>query len=265
LAIAGAPAPAEICYTGTWAIKFHKTDALLFDLHYPAGFSNWSRPADLKCIGITIDQLNSSNSSVAFKIGREAGTFACSGEAGGGTAAGTFRFHPDSEWANRVGAMGLRCSLSDQVIAAMADIPIAYVRAIVDAGYKSNSLKGLFGLKMHGISVEQAQTLWHDFPDADSVSIMSLIALRDRMVDLHLLHEAFPEASIDEVVTLGMSGVTPELISALRLAGVHNLTAANVIALRSVGIDHAFADRLSAAGKTNLSVDEVAALKKSGF
>lgn len=228
------PMPAEICYRGNWTIRV-RNETPSFALHYH--FSNCSGPTDLESLGITSDQLNGSKTAVAFDVRRDAGTFTCSGEAGGGVAKGTFRFHPNTDWSAEVQALGLRCSLFDQVRAAMFGLTVPYVRGIVDAGYKSVAFMDLYSLRMRETSLE----------------------------DVRAFRAAFPDASFDEVTLLGWSKASPELVTALRSAGVHDLTAENVIALRSLGVDEAFVSRLVGAGKTDLSVDEVAALNATGF
>jgi hypothetical protein len=64
---------------------------------------------------------------------------------------------------------------------------------------------------------------------------------------------------------MGMAGVTPAYIAMLRSADVRWLSANNVTALRSAGVDEAFIKRMIAHGKTGRTIDEVVALKNQGF
>jgi hypothetical protein len=83
--------------------------------------------------------------------------------------------------------------------------------------------------------------------------------MRKRMSDVHALHMLFPSATIEDVTAMGMAGVTPDFVNALRNAGVRGLSASSVTALRTLGVDDAFVKRMVAAGKTGLTVDEVVA------
>lgn len=111
---------------------------------------------------------------VSFDIAREAGPFACSGSIGGGTGNGTFRFHPNDAWAASIHDLGLRCSLGDQIVAAMGDLQVSYVADIIKAGLRITSLKSLYAFRMQGLTSEQVSSLVREFPDADAFSITSL-------------------------------------------------------------------------------------------
>jgi hypothetical protein len=235
--LAAAASPADICYTGTWEIKSSNADNFCLSLHYPAGYSHWSRPVAVGSLGIADDDLHGPMHEVRFGIAREAGMFSCSGFISGGAANGTFRFHPNDAWAEAILSLGLQCSLKDQVVAAMADLPVSYVADVVKAGLWITSLRSLYAFRMKGLTSEEVGSLVR----------------------------AFPDASIEDVILLAMSGATPQFINALRSAGVHDLTAANAVALRSVGVDQTFVDRAVAAGKIGLSVDELVRLRKTGL
>lgn len=67
--------------------------------------------------------------------------------------------------------------------------------------------------------------------------------MQSRMADAHAIHQTLSDATIEEVTLLGMSGATAQFIDALRGAAAHDLTAAaNIVALRSVGINQSFVD-----------------------
>lgn len=279
----GDAAPADIAYTGTWELRhysgrlatkgqgriFSSVDAssgLLFDLHYPSGFTNWTISADLKALGIDPERLRAAQAPVSFVINREAGTFDCNGDAGDGIGKGEFRFRPNAAYATEYWHLGMRLSLRDQVVAGMVDVPLDYVRGLAAIGMTPMSFQSLISLKMMGGSLERVRALRRDFPKADAQAMTSFIMLQKGVPDdTDALHALFPDATIDDVMTMGMAGITPNYVGALQAAGVRGLSAINVTALRSAGVDKAFVERMIARGRTGLTIDEVVALKKSGF
>jgi hypothetical protein len=201
---------------------------------------------------------------IAFEARREAGTFRCVGEAGADTGAGTFRFEPSTEWAAAVQLLGVSCSLRDQVNAAMADVTVAYLRSVVDRGLQSNSMMGLIGLKMSDRAISEAREFDAHLPNIDASSFLSQIASSEWSPDASFFRSEFPQASIDDVIMLGISGVTPGFVTALKGAKIDCITPGNLLALRSVGVSEAFVARIIENGQLGLTVDELVAVKQQG-
>lgn len=261
--IGDAPA-AEIVYTGTWELR-NTASGLQFDFHYPPGLSNVSERADLDALGISKERLAAPRSTIAFAVDRDAGVFDCAGEAGAGVGHGDFRFQPNAAYAAEFERLGMKLSLRDRVVAGMFGVSLDYVRGLAALGLTPMSFQTLVGLKMLGGSLETIRALRRDFPDADAHALTAFVMMQRRMPEAHLLHTIFPGATIGDVTTMAMAGVTPEYVAALQRAAVRGLSANNVTALRSSGVDTAFVERMIRSGKTGLTVDDVVALEKGGF
>jgi hypothetical protein len=265
--------PAELLYSGTWELKHANTrlakghaDGVQLDLRYPSGFSNWSTSADLTALGIDPRRFRGARAHLTFAIKRDAGTFECRGDAGDGMGQGTFRFQPDSAYAAEYARLGLKLSLPDQVIAGMANMSLDYTRELASIGIRPMSFQNLISIQMSGVSLDHVRSIHRDFPNAAPFDIVSFtMMMRDRLHDSHSLHVFFPDATLDDVMRMGMAGVTPDYIAMLRSADVRWLSASNVTALRSAGVDEAFIKRMIAHGKTGRTIDEVVALKNQGF
>lgn len=261
--------PSALSLSGTWELKNEtggSTPGLHLALRYPAGLSNWTAPADLAALGIDPARLGGPKAPIAFVIKRDAGTFDCTGQAGNGIGSGEFRFQPSAQYAAEFATLGMKLTLRDQIVAAMADISPDYARGIARLGLMPMSFESFIGLRMFGGSLEELQALRRDFPSADVQAMTAIVMMmRKHLSDVHPIHELFPSATIDDVTAMGMAGVTPDYVEALRDAGVRGLSAASVTGLKTLGVDEVFVKRMVTAGKTGLTVDEVAALKNSGF
>jgi beta-lactamase regulating signal transducer with metallopeptidase domain len=273
----------QLVYSGDWDIRAWPEDApqggrvdffapispdlsktapgVNLSLHYPVSSSNNSGRATLAQLGLDAASLQGDDHRIRFTIRYDAGTFVCDGIAGRGLAKGTFRFEPDPRYVQAFGDLrGAAPTPRQEVMAAMFDLQLAYVEAIAAAGMRDISFDDLIQLKMFGVTAADMKIIHDDFPSADASVITGVRMMKGGPADIHALHLALPAAALDMLIGLQTLGVTPAYVSALQKAGIRDLTADNVAALRVSRVDQAFADRLASQGPYGLSTIEVAHL-----
>ena len=199
---------------GRWSIAARGDDPARVQLRLEysdrseTGFSNssWSSAVPLADAGIPADRLRGPIGAVTFQIQREPGTFACTGSAGEGSAAGQFTYAPSARFDDALAARGFgrpsyRQSLelaisgatlafADQMRTSSPHATVAdllrviqhgvsprYVADMAAAGYKNLSAEDLIALRDHGVSVAFVDRLKaHGY---NNLSARDLIRLRD--------------------------------------------------------------------------------------
>ena len=226
--------PAEVAYAGIWRIEpTGSNETATLTLRYPPSASNSSRPTALADLGLGTEALGGHQHPLGFELRREAGTFVCQGIAENGRGNGTFRFRPDSGYANAMAESGIPpLTLRQHIVAGLFDISSGFVKTIIATGPPDVTFAQLTALSVFNITPEDVRTLYAIFPAAD----------------------------FDDIRALAMTGVTAGYVDAMRRANIGDLSVDNVSALRASGIGQGFIEGLAASGRHALSIDEVVRL-----
>ena len=251
--------------SGTWKIYSTGNAGLVnLALSYAPTLSNSAGIVPLAAMGMSAQDLAGEH-ALQFRFPAAAGDFMCQGDAANGKGSGTFVFVPDAAYSKAYDAIHpTALTPRQQVQAGIFDLSIDFVRAVAAAGFADASFETLLGMKIFGVTPGFVKTLHADFPTADSSDVVGTWMLVDKEhVEIHALHLDFPAESLDAIVALATAGVTPAYVTALRNAGVHDISAESVAVLHANGVDQAFVDRLAANGPRGLSVEEVVRLKKT--
>ena len=112
----------------------------------------------------------------------------------------------------------------------MFDIQIPYVKALADAGLQDLSFQDLIALKMFDVRAPDVRIIREDFPSADARAIMGIKLVKDDPAGA-CAAVAFPAQSLETIMALSSAGVKTAYVTALRKAGVRDLTADNVAAI----------------------------------
>lgn len=236
--------------------------------------------------------------AVAFEIVRPAGTVACSGVGGGGTATGGCRFAADEGFedalASRVGSrpetrqlfqLALsdfrletldelqrqdypRPDLNEVVAMGIHGVDAAYVRGIAGAGYRLGSVEDLIGFRIHGVTpayIAEMAALGASF---SRLPASDLMAMR-----IHGVTPAFAREMAalgyggdrpNELVAMRIHRITPEFVGALATAGYRELPAETLMAFGIHGVTPEYMRAIAAAGYPDLSPDHLVAFRIHG-
>jgi hypothetical protein len=258
--------------------------------------SSWSSPVAIADAGIPPERLRGPIAPVSFQIQREPGSFACTGSAGDGSAAGQFTYVPSARFDDAVASRGLgrptfhqslelalagttlafidqirtsaqHATIADVVRAVQHGVTPKYLAELAALGYRTTSLDQLVRMRDHGVSadfVRAVQTAGYR-----NLSPEDLVRLADHGVREKYIAEmraaGYTQVTADQLVTLHDHGVTARYAGDLAAAGYKNLSAEELIALRDHGVSVAFVERLKAHGYGNLSVRDMIRLHDSGI
>ncbi|HEV2739876.1 MAG TPA: hypothetical protein VGU66_14965 [Candidatus Elarobacter sp.] len=198
---------------------------------------SWTNSVPLADAGISGERLNGPVGPVAFEIRRDAGTFACTGNAGAGAGSGELTYVPNAAFDEALALRGFgRPTASQSVALAVGGMTLAFLDRLRPS-MPSASVADVVRLVNHGATPRY-------------------LAAYDAL-GYHLDSAAQLQRLIDH-------GATPGFIDAFRRAGYRDLSPDQAVRLVDAGASAAFVQRLRARGYTNLSVDQVISLRNSG-
>jgi hypothetical protein len=219
-------------------------------------------PAEL---GLRAALSASAESKVAFTIVRDAGSFACSGVAGGGRAAGTFVFTPSEAFLAAMRERGYpELSAHQALQAASLDLTLAFVDGLIAAGYRGLPFEKLIAFRALGIDGDYARAMQGAFR-GKTISAEDLIPLRALGVNERFVGE-MRDAGLDvpgpkDAVRLRALNVDLAYVRELAAVGYAHLSFEAVMQLRALGIDAAYIKRVQAHGFPHPTIEELVRLK----
>jgi hypothetical protein len=235
-------ATAQSTVPGTWQIRATERPGVVqLTLRSRAGAPNgdawmFSQPVEIERLGISPEQIRSTNHTLAFSIQRDAGTFRCEGSLGRGAGSGDATFTPNAGYLAELRQRGYTVqTVRDEVMPALLNVTLAYADGIAAAGYAPMTVAQLAELKSANVTPEYAR------------------AIRGE------IRNAVPS----DAITLRELAVSPDYVGALRRAGAPIASAQDVMSLKEAGVDAAFVKRLSGRGGP-LTIDRILMMKLAG-
>jgi len=265
--------------------------------HISVNNAEWdsvSEPVEANALGVSKERLRGAIGPIAFTVKREAGTFACSGSAGGGSGAGLYVYTRSAAFDEALASRGFaRPTERQSVVLAMHDLTVAfvdeymrpahastvdlvhvaehgigpeYVRALAAAGYHIATIDGLVRMRDHGVSPESIA----EFKAAGygNLSADDFVALADHGVRPHLLHAladaGYPHFSAADLVRLADHGVNDDFIAEFAKGGQTRPSADELVRLADHGVNPSYVSSLAKLGYTHLSAEEFIQLADHG-
>lgn len=220
--------------------------------------------ADLQ--GLSQDQIDSANSSVSFRLAREAGTIECRGVFTNGRGTGEFTFTPNSSFIDGMKTRGY-ADLSDDKLftSATLNLTLAFVDDLKTANFGNLTIGDVFKAKIFNITPQyMSEMKATGFPDLD---MEDLVKARIFKIDADFVRQvtemgfAKEKDSLEGLVKLRIFKITPEFLREMKAANFPNLSAEEAVNLRIFKVTPEFINEMKAEGLTNLSVEEAKKLK----
>ena len=180
--------------------------------------SQWSERIARGTLGVTGERLRAPIGPIRFTVARDAGTFACTGSAGGGSGAGQFTYTPAAAFGDAMAARGIARPTPNQSIQlAMDDMTVAFVDIYVRPGNPHPAIDDLVRLAQHDVGPSYADELAS--VGYKITSIDELVRLRDHGVSVRFIRDlrslGYANLSIDELQRFVDHGVRARLIADL--------------------------------------------------
>ncbi len=217
--------------------------------------------------GLSLSQINGSNSPVNFSIVREAGTINLTGTFNNGEGSGTWTFASNPSFVASMRGFGFE-NISEKKLFASAvlNVKTQTVSELRSAGLKNLDYDDIFKATIFKIDANYIRDM--SSAGFTNLDMEDLVKGRIFKIDANYAREVlamgFGEKSLEELVKFRIFKVTPEFLSEMKAEGLNNLTAEEVVQLRIFKIDGAFIQSARAKGYANPTVGELVELKIHG-
>jgi hypothetical protein len=208
---------------------------------------------------------SSTSSAVQFELRRDSGTIYYTGSFGGGGGQGDFRFLPNADFAQEMGAMGYKdLSVDHFFMMAVHDVNREFINQIKAFGYNDVTVDQLFSMRIHHVTPDFIQSL----KDAgySNVTVDNLISMRIHGADVEYIREVkslgYDNLSGDQIISMRIHKVTVPYIKEMRSLGYNDLSAGDLVRLRIHRVTTEFVDQLNKSGQTGLSANELIRLRR---
>lgn len=204
-----------------------------------------------------------------FELRRDAGTIYFRGEVRGrGRAArghGDFGFVADEQFRSELGER-ITGRLKDRelLVLAVEDVTLAYVDAMVDAGFDHITDDDLIAMAIHGVTPEFARSVQgRDLdPSIDDLVAMRIHGVSEDFMD-EMLSKGMKYRDIDDLVSWRIHKVTPEFLYEMQKLDIGRLRVDDLVAMRIHNVTPEFVrDVKERFGR--VKVDELVAMKIHG-
>jgi predicted metallopeptidase len=213
--------------------------------------------------GLSREQLFAANSTVNFRLMREAGIIEFEGVFKNGEGSGTFTFSANQNFVAGMKSRGYNLN-DDKLFSATAlDLTLGFVDDLKSVGFADLDVEDLFKGKIFNVTPKfVAEMKSIGFTD---LGMEDLVKARIFEIDIDFAKEVtemgFAKDSIEDLVKLRIFKITPEYLREMKSIGFTNLSAEEATKLRIFKITPKFVREINSEGLTDLSVEEVTKLR----
>lgn len=214
--------------------------------------------------GLTKAQVESANSTVSFRLTREAGTLECEGTFQSGKGSGTFRFTPNGNFVSAMQSRGFSNLSTEKLFASVTlDITASFVDQVRTMGFKDLDYDDVFKAKIFKITPQYALEMTSiGFPNLD---MEDLVKARIFKIDADFARQVaamgFKEKGLEDLVKFRIFKITPEYLREMQSAGFPNISSEEAVKLRIFKVTPEFVREMQTEGLANLSVEQATKLR----
>jgi hypothetical protein len=231
------------------------------------GMNNYGSSFDIADLqGLSQDQINGANSSVSFRLVRDAGTIECRGVFTNGRGTGEFTFTPNQSFVSGMRDRGYPNLNNDRLFAsANLNLTLAFVDELKSANFGDLGFDDLIKARIFNITPQfMAEMKATGFPN---LGMEDLVKARIFKIDADFVRQVTDMGfgkdsdSLEGLVKLRIFKVTPEFLRDLKAAGFSNLTSEQAVSMQIFKVTPEFINQMKAEGLTNLSVEDAKKLR----
>lgn len=230
------PAGAAPVTEGSWTVSPSKTAGKMqvtFVYGRNVQSTDWNA-AELKGLQLTPAEKHDAH----FVLDRDAGRVEGDGVSASGTAAGSFRFTPEPNYAAEMRKLGLGEVESDALLSfALHDISLGFARDMAALTISNMSIDELLAFRIHGVTPDYVKGL----------------------------RAAGSQPSADELIAFRIHGVTPEYVTAIRKLGYDTPAPGQLIAMRIHSVTPEYIASVKAKGVRDTSLNQLIAMRVQGI
>jgi hypothetical protein len=257
---------------GTWTARYagkrgeapDKTRVYLqFNYDHSNNGNTW--PAS-SLPGLNLDQ---DADNIKIDLRREAGTITLTGDVRRGRAFGIFDFTPNANFAQEIGAMPGRRTLTPERLLSLAihDVSRAYIQRLDALGYKNLDVDDLLAMRIHGVTPEFISEMRK--LGVTSLDHEKLVAFRIHGVTPDFVRRmetaGFKILDDDDLVSARIHGVSPEFLDEMQKLGYKAMDFDDLVSFRIHGVTPDFIAEMAAEGYKDLSPDRLVEFRIHGI
>ncbi len=204
-----------------------------------------------------------------FKLTREAGTMNFNGKFDGNQGMGRYKFVADKNFGNYMSGQDIgKLNDNDLITFFFVNLTKEYLQMLKDEGFtniEKDNLVALCALKIDKSFITSIKE--NGYKD---VSLDNLPALKALGVDGAYIKEikdaGYKDISLDELISFKAQGINKEYLSKLPKTNAKDepMSADNVVSLKALNVDAAYANSFKAFGYENINPEELVAMKSLG-
>lgn len=256
---------AQSVVTGDWKAEYRTDRAdkihLSFSRKSGRGNNQMSSSYDLSELqGLSVSQINSSDSSVKFTLSREAGNIECEGKFTNGKGAGTFRFTPNQQFISDMKSRGFdfeqsssrdESNIEERLFAAATlNVTTALADDLLSADFGKLDIGDLFKAAIFKIDGKFAREMKES--GFQNLTFEDLVKARIFKIDAQFVREVsqmgFQNEPFESLVKMRIFKITPQFITEIRNEGLTDLTIEDYVKMKIFNIDGAFIREARAEG-----------------
>ncbi|MFT4155872.1 hypothetical protein [Parafilimonas sp.] len=208
------------------------------------------------------------NAKGDFKLTREAGTMNFNGKFDSNQGMGKYHFAPDATFANFMFTQGISKINDDDLMAFFFwNITKEYVNMLKDAGCTNIQKDNLIALKVFGIDKPFITSIKEN--GVKDIQANKLITLKEFGITGAYVKEikdaGYKDISMDQLITFKAQGIDKTYLAKLPKSNKSNsLSADNVLSLKTMNVDEAYANSFKEVGLENIELQTLINMKIMG-
>ncbi|MFC0349400.1 hypothetical protein [Undibacterium danionis] len=216
--------------------------------------------------GLNEERAKGSNTSVNFRLVREAGIFELEGKFNKGDGQGTFRFFEQASFVHAMHDRGFLLNQEQIFSAAFLDITTAFVDEIKTMGFKKLQMEDFFKAKIFRIDPAFVKEMAAN--GFSNLALEELVKARVFKVDTTFVREVagmgFENLELEDLIKFKNFEITQQFVNEMKKLGLTNLTIENVVSLKIFKVDANFIRHANSKSGRSLKVEELINFKIHG-
>lgn len=204
-----------------------------------------------------------------FKLIREAGTMNFNGKFDGTQGMGRYKFVPDATFGNYMSVQGIdKLDDEDLMTFFFVNVTKAYVQMLKDEGFtniKKDNLVALCALKVDKQFISSIKE--HGYKDVELEQFTALKALGvDGAYIKEIKDAGYKDITLEQLISFKVQGIDKAYLAKLPKTNKPDaMSADNVVSLKAMNVDEAYANSFKAIGYKDIEPEELISMKALGI
>ncbi len=203
-----------------------------------------------------------------FKLTREAGTMNFNGKFDGNQGMGRYKFVPDAAFGNYMSAQGMgKADDEDLLTFFFVNITKEYVQMLKNEGYtniEKDNLVALCALKVDKSFITSIKENGYEDVELDQFPALKALGVDGAYIK-EIKAEGYKDITLEQLISFKAQGIDKAYLAKLPKTNKPDaMSADNVVSLKAMNVDEAYANSFKAIGYTDIEPEELISMKALG-